>query len=469
MQKKPSFDTGLQKNQIIELEITGMADQGMAIGKYEGQVVFVPLCAPGDLCRVKVLKALKRMAYGKLVELIRPAHSRIEPECHVFAQCGGCCFLHIDYQEELRIKERMVSDALCRIGGFSGLPIEPIIGADSRKAYRNKALFPIGEDPQGGVVLGFYSRNSHRLVACDSCLLQPEGFKAAMDAFREWAKKYGDSVYDERTHSGVMRWLYIREAAATGQMMICVVINGQRLRHERELVQVLRANVPGLASVIINSNRERTNVALGKSFRTIFGEDHIVDKLCGLEFEISPQSFYQVNRDGAQRLYGIAAQYADLKPGELLLDLYCGTGTVGLSVLNQGESGARLVGVEVTKSAVEDARRNAKRNGIENARFICGDAARAVAELESEGLHPDVVVLDPPRKGCAPQLIDTVARLAPRKIVYISCDPATLARDLKLFSMYSSQGFSPVRCRPVDMFPGTGHVETIVSIQRKTS
>ena len=306
--------------------------------------------------------------------------------------------------------------------------------------------------------LGFYARNSHRIVPCEGCRLQPEEFTIAMRAFREWAKEYGDPVYDEAAHKGRMRRLFLRKAEATGEIMVCVVVNGNGLHHEAELAEAMRKAVPGLSSLVINSNTQRTNVALGRRCRTIWGRDSIRARLCGLEFEISPLSFYQVNRSQAERLYGIAADYAMPGEGSLLLDLYCGTGTIGLSMARRA---GRLIGVEVEPRAVENAIENAERNGINNAEFLCGDAGEAAEELARRGLRPEVVMLDPPRKGCTPEVIGTVAGMGPERVVYVSCDPATLARDLREFA---GRGYMAEEASPVDMFPGTGHVETAVRL-----
>lgn len=449
----------LSKNQYVEMEFTGMGADGSAVGRYEGEAVFVPMGAPGDRALVKIVKAAKTHAFGRLEKILEPAPCRVEPDCPVYRLCGGCCYRHITYEEELRIKERKVRDALERIGGIEEPPLEPIIGAKSREGYRNKALLPIGKGPEG-IELGFYARNSHRIVPCESCKLHPEEFDLAMKAFREWAGEYGDPVYDEASHSGRMRRLFLRKAEATGEMMVCVVVNGSGLRHEQELVRAMRGAVPGLASLVINSNRERTNVALGGSCRTVWGKDSIRDRLCGLEFEISPLSFYQVNRAQTEKLYGLAAEYAAPGREDLVMDLYCGTGTIGLSMAG---SAGKVIGVEVQPQAVENARENAKRNGLDNAEFMCADAAEAAGELERRGLRPGIVVLDPPRKGCGPQLVDTVVRMAPQRVVYVSCDPATLARDLKQFA---GKGYGMVKGRPVDMFPGTGHVETVCLLSK---
>lgn len=451
----------IEKNQLVELEITGMTAQGAGVGRAHGMAVFVPLTAIGDRAWVRIVKVTKKYAYGKLMQLVVASPDRVEPDCACYAQCGGCCYRHISYEAEKKVKEERVREALVRIGGFSQLPLSPLVGAASRNGYRNKALLPLGLSKEGELTMGFYAVNSHRIVDCSACLLQPAVFNQAMEAFRAWAKTYGDPVYEESTHSGRMRRLYLRYGEKTGEVLACVVVNGNGLHHEPELVEALRQAVPGLTSVVINSNREKTNVALGKKCRTAWGRDTIQDQLCGLTFQISPLSFYQVNRTQAERLYQLAGEYAELTGTELLLDLYCGTGTIGLSLAKKSR---RVIGVEIVPQAVENARENARINGIENAEFFCADAAKAAQMLAQRGERPDVVVLDPPRKGCSPELIQTVLDFGPRRIVYVSCDPATLARDLKLFA---ALGYAPVKATPVDMFPGTSHVETVVLLSQQ--
>lgn len=451
----------LKKNDLIELEITGYTAEGSGVGRYNDLAVFVPLAAQGDRLRVRILKTAKTYAFGKLEEILTPSPDRIAPDCAQFARCGGCVFRHIRYEAELRAKEQRVRDAIERIGGFRGIQTEPILGAQNPDGYRNKAQLPVAEAPGGGVDLGFFAAHSHRMIPCASCCLQPPVFTAAMEAFRRWAEQSGETVYNEQTGKGRLRHLYLRQARATGEVMVCVVVNGNGLHGEDELVQLLRQDVPGLKSVIINSNREKTNVVLGGKCRTVWGADFITDRLCGLEFHISPLSFYQVNHDQAERLYTLAGEYAALTGTETLLDLYCGTGTIGLSM---AKNAGRVIGVEAVQPAVEDAKKNAETNGIKNAEFFCADAAQAAAALKTRGVTPDVVVLDPPRKGCDAELIATVAAMAPGRIVYVSCDPATLARDMKLFA---EKDYLPQKVAPVDMFPRTQHVETVVLMSRK--
>ena len=453
----------MKKNELVEITITGYTAEGSGVGRWNGMAVFIPMAAVGDVLEVRILKVAKTHAFGKIERILSPSPARIEPDCPQFAQCGGCVFRHIRYEEELRAKEQRVRDAVERIGGFTNLPFRPILGALQPDGYRNKAQLPIGRAKDGSLTMGFYAHHSHRIVNCPSCKLQPPSFQAAMEAFRAWVPLSGDEPYEEATSKGRLRHLYLRQAEATGEAMACVVVNGNGVHKEDELVRLLRENVPGLKSVMVNSNRERTNVVLGKKNRVVWGQDHITDRLCGLDFHISPLSFYQVNRTQAERLYQQAADYAGLTGKETVLDLYCGTGTIGLSMAKKAK---RVIGVEVVAPAIEDAHKNAERNGIVNAEFLCADAAEAAAKLEARGERPDVIIIDPPRKGCAPELLHTVVQMNPERMVYVSCDPATLARDMRILA---ELGYAPQELTPVDMFPRTAHVETVAVLSRKSA
>lgn len=451
----------LQKNEIVEIEITGITAEGSGVGRVDGIAVFIPGTAVGDLAKIRILKTAKTYAVGKMEELLRPSPHRVQPDCPCFPQCGGCVFRHISYGEELRVKETRVRDAMERIGGLQNPDIHPILGAAATDGYRNKAQIPLGTDRQGKLIAGFYANHSHRIVECANCALQPKPFEQALTAFLEWGRQSGESVYDETTHRGKLRHLYLRMAPSTGEVMVCVVVNGNGLKGEKELAELLRQRVDGLKSVLINNNREDTNVVLGRRFRTVWGQDFLTDTLCGLQFRISPVSFYQVNHDQAERLYGLASEYAELTGKETVLDLYCGTGTIGLSMARRA---GRIIGVESVEQSVQNARENATLNNIQNAEFLCMDAAEAANQLMERGEHPDIVVLDPPRKGCTPELIQTVAQLNPSRVVYVSCDPATLARDSKLFQ---TLGYEIGPITPVDLFPRTRHVECCSLLYRE--
>lgn len=450
----------LKKNDIIKLNITSMTAQGSGVGKTDdGIVIFVPLSAPGDELMVRILKTKKTYAYGKIEEILSPSKDRIDWDCPCFSKCGGCVYRHISYNSELEIKHNRVKDAIQRIGGFTDLKINPVVANDNINRYRNKAQLPV-QNTKNGVELGFYANHTHRIVSCEDCLLQPELFKKVMDITKAFMETTNQSAYDERTGKGKLRHLYIRYGEKTDQLMVCYVVNRKGLKQEDVLVKELRKALPNLESVIFNSNRENTNVILGAKNRTAYGKDYITDILCGLEFKISPLSFYQVNRSQAEKLYTIAKNYADLKGDEVLLDLYCGTGTIGLTMADKCKS---LIGVEIVEDAIKDAEENARINNIDNVRFICGDASKAAKQLQSEGIKADVIIIDPPRKGCDSSLIDTIVEMSPDRVVYVSCDPETLARDLKLFA---EKDYSVKEITPVDLFSRTAHIENVALIVR---
>lgn len=449
----------LKKNDLIPLEIQSVTSEGSGVGRYEGMAVFVPGAAPGDQLVVRVVKVLSSYCYGIIREVVRPGPGRVEPACPVCRRCGGCSLRHLSYPAELAEKERWVADAVARIGGLS-LPVRPILPSPRADGYRNKAQYPIGAGPEGAFC-GFYAPRSHRIVPAGDCLLQPPFFAAIAGAVCRYIDQSGQKPYDEATGAGLFRHLYLRWGEATGQVMVCLVVNGERIPQPQLLVSMVLAACPGVTSILVNSNTRRTNVILGPVTRVVFGEPAIRDVLAGVEVEISPLSFYQVNHQGAELLYRQAAEMAALDPDDLLLDLYCGAGTIGLSMARRVKT---LVGVEVVESAVRDARRNAEKNGIQNARFLCADAGAAAAQLEAEGLRPTVVVLDPPRKGCDGATLAAVARMAPSRVVMVSCNPATMARDL---AVLQKAGYRPTAVQPVDMFPRTAHVEAAALLQKE--
>lgn len=445
----------LKKNDIVKLNIHALSSEGSGVARTDdGITVFVPDSALGDELEVRILKVQKTYAFGKIEKILVPSQDRITPTCSVGTKCGGCVYSHISYISELKAKEQRVKDAIKRIAKLD-IKVNPIISTGEISRYRNKAMIPAGLDKEGNISMGFYSKHSHRIVECSDCTLQPESFLKASGILRAFLKSKNISIYNESTGKGLFRHLYLRIAEKTNELMITLVINGDSLPFSDVLVDAFKAELPELKSVILNINKEDTNVVLGKKSRTLYGNGFITDVLCNLKFKISPQSFYQVNRKGAQLLYSKAAEYADLKGGEILLDLYCGTGTIGLSMAHKAKS---LIGVEIVPKAIEDAKENAKANGIFNARFICGDAAKAAQTLKAEGLTPDVIIIDPPRKGCDKSLIETIADFNPKRVVYVSCDPATLARDLAIFA---ELGFIAKEVTPVDMFPRTSHCECV--------
>lgn len=453
----------LTKNQIIPLEITSIASDGNGIGHYHGIAVFVPFAAPGDQLQVRIVKVLSRYCYGIIHQLERPAEQRIPSDCPVYGRCGGCALRHITYQAELAIKAGWVSDALRRIGGFEHtvLPIlpSPLVGG-----YRNKAQYPIGQRKDGKAFCGFFTRRSHLIVPAEDCRLQPESFSDIARAVCQYIDQSDEGVYDENTGQGLFRHLYLRRGETSGEIMVCLVATRHEIPHPEALVTAILAVSPKITSILLNVNSQATNVILGNQTYTLWGKDTIQDILCGVEVCLSPLSFYQVNHKGAEILYQTAAQLAALEQGEILLDLYCGTGTVGLAIAGQSTKIGQLIGVDVVESAIRNAWENARRIGMKNCRFLCADAAQASQQFASEGLHPHVVVVDPPRKGCNYATLEAIAIMAPRRIVYISCNPATQARDLKILA---GMGYHLTVVQPVDMFPRTAHVETVALLRRK--
>lgn len=447
----------MNKNDIITLEITDISAEGSGIGKYEGLAVFVPQTAVGDCISARILKVKKSYAFARMEELLAPSESRISETCPAFNRCGGCTLRHVDYSAECEIKYNRVRETMRRIGGVTIVP-EPIVASPNSERYRNKAQYPIAAD--GSV--GFYAPRSHRIIPNGDCLLEPACFCAASKALKAWTIKNNVSIYNEETHTGLLRHLYLRVARATDEVMVTLVINGDSIPNPKDLIARLsEALGESLKSVQLNINRKLTNVVLGDKNIVLFGSSTITDILQGIRVRISPHSFYQVNRDAAELLYSIAEDYA-APDGKTVLDLYCGAGTIGLSMARRAR---QIIGVEIVRFAVEDARFNAEQNGISNARFICADAAAAAEELAQTGITPDVVILDPPRKGCDEALLKTVAlSFAPQRLVYVSCDVATLARDTAILQ---ALGYSIEKYTPVDMFPRTTHVETVALFVKK--
>lgn len=445
----------LKKNDDIEITIDGMSAEGSGVGHFDGQAFFVNGTAIGDCVSAHIIKAKKNYAVGKIIKLITPSNDRVDSSCCVSDKCGGCCFRHISYDAELKIKEQRVRDAFSRIGHIDA-DISPIIGSPETDRYRNKAQYPVGTDTRDGhPVIGFYAFNSHRIVPCTDCLLQPEIFKDILEIIANWITEFGITSYDETKRRGLIRHIYIRRAHFTGEIMVCLVINGDGIPHSKELIDELKAAIPGFKTFVVNVNKSSTNVIMGSECKILYGDGFITDTLLGCKFKISPLSFYQVNSEQCETLYKKAAEFAELTGKETLLDLYCGTGTIGLTMAKKV---SRLIGVEIIPDAVKNAQDNAKENGFSNAEFFCGDAPLIANKLKQEKISPDVILIDPPRKGMGDGLVETVSEMSPSRIVYISCDPATLARDCARFVQL---GWEVKKIQPVDMFPHTAHVETV--------
>ena len=448
----------LKKNQIEEAEITAMSSDGNGIAKIDGMVVFVPYTAVGDKLKIRIVKVQKNYSFGIIEEILQPSPDRVDDHCPVYKKCGGCAFRHISYEAELRHKAEFVQSNLRRLGGLDPVML-PITPSPLVQGYRNKAQYPIREY-DGKIEAGFFAKRSHRVISCASCDLQPAFFEQILEYTKQFLEEYHISAYDEQTGKGKVRHLYIRYGEISGEVMVCLVVNSERLPHAAEYVEGLLKVCPQVVSVVLNINREQNNVILGQKCITLYGKDTIEDTLCDVRFELSPLSFYQVNRQAAEKLYRLAADMAQFEGNELLIDLYCGAGTIGLSMASKVRE---LIGVEIVPDAVENAKENAKRCGVENARFICADAKEAAAQLAAENLHPDVIVVDPPRKGCDLEVLQAIAAMAPKRLVMISCNSASLARDCKELE---ALGYHLEKAAPVDLFPRTTHVETVCLLSK---
>ena len=448
----------MKKNEIYRAAVSGFTSEGLGVCRVDGWAVFVPNAAPGEEYDLRITHVGKQAAYGRIETIITKSPHRVNRLCPYAKLCGGCDFWHLSYEAELEIKRQRVLDCLNRLGGQS-LQELPIAGAKSCLSYRNKAQFPVA--PHGkNLDAGFFKKGSHELIPIDRCLIQPELADRAKAAVLRWAREYRIAPYDENSHSGLLRHIFVRHGEKTGEVLVCLVTNGTKLPREKELVEALQKEVPGLASMAQNVNTRKGNAVLGEQTRILWGKDHIEDILCGLRFRISPRSFYQVNRDQAELLYKKALSAAALTGEETVLDLYCGTGTITLCLARKAK---RAIGVELIEAAIADAKENARRNSIENAEFFCADAGQAAQKLSAEGIRPDVIVVDPPRKGLSADVIEAIEKMAPKRVVYVSCDPATLARDVKLLC---NSNYTLTHAEAVDLFPRCAHVESIVCLMR---
>ena len=448
----------LEKNQIYEATITDYTTEGQGIAHIDGITVFIPNAIVGERVRVRIETLRKTWAAGKMTELLEKSPHRVNRECPVAKLCGGCDFWHMDYGEETRLKADRVKTCLNRMAGEQ-LEEIPILAAPDCHGYRNKAQYPVASK-KGRAYAGFFRAGTHDVVENSRCLILPRETDGVKDAVMDYANQYRIPAYDEIAHKGLLRHIYVRRGAVSGQILVCLVCNGSRIPHVPELVERLKA-IPGFTTLVLSVNTKKGNAVLGDQFITLYGPGFIEDTLCGLNFRLSPRSFYQVNHHQAQRLYRAAIDQAAITKEDLVLDLYCGVGTITLAM---AASAGKVIGVEVVEQAVEDARDNARRNGIENAEFFCGDAGQAALELEKQGIRPDVITVDPPRKGLNADTIEAITRMAPKRLVYVSCDPATLARDVALLK---ERGFALKFAQAADLFPRCAHVETVALLGRK--
>ena len=433
----------------ISLSITGYDAYGAGVSRLpDGMTVFVSGALQGERCLVQLDKVGKTAAWGHVLKVETPSPTRTVSDCPYFDSCGGCALRHMTYAEELAFKRQKVLDCLQRIGGWE--PDDFVIyGGENTERYRNKVQFPISHSS-----IGFYAAGTHAVTDVADCLLQPESASRLRRAVKEYMAAYQVPAYDETSKTGLLRHLYVRTNRA-GESLCCLLINGKALPHEKELAEALRSAEPGLRGVVLGINEKKNNVILGDSYRTLWGKDFLMDEMCGLTFRLSVPSFYQVNTPQAERLYGLALDFAALTGTETALDLYCGIGTITLCLARKAR---HVIGAEIVPQAIGDAKENARRNGIENVEFFCGDSSDVAARLSSDGVRPDVITVDPPRKGLAENVVDSIAQMAPARVVYVSCDSATLARDIKRFS---DRGYRPVKAAAVDLFPRTHHVETV--------
>lgn len=456
----------MQKNDELILKIEDMGVDGAGIGKADGMTFFVKDAVIGDVVRAKVMKLKKTYGYARLMELLEASPDRVEPKCPYYRQCGGCQIQALSYEKQLEFKERKVRNNLERIGGFSEIPMEPIVGMEEPYHYRNKAQFPVGTDKDGHIVTGFYAGRTHTIIPNRDCALGLPVNREILDLVIDFMEKYHVSAYDEKTGKGLVRHVLIRCGFTSKEKMVCLIINGKSLPHSEKLVEALR-KIDGMTSISINCNTGRTNVILGRKTVVLWGQEYITDQIGEISYEISPVSFYQVNPVQTEKLYGLALEYADLHGEETVWDLYCGIGTISLFLAQKAK---QVYGVEIIPQAIENAKRNAVKNGIENAEFFVGKSEEVLPEFyEKEAAagrkaHADVIVVDPPRKGCDEKLLETIVKMAPDRVVYVSCDSATLARDLKILC---ENGYELKRVRAVDQFCHTVHTESVCLMERK--
>lgn len=447
----------MKKNDIVEIEITALSSECSGIGKKDGMVIFVPFSAIGDKLEVKILKVNKTYCYGKIERIITPSPDRVTPDCPVYTKCGGCSLRHISYDAQLRAKEQFVKDAFTRIGGLSP-EFLPIIRNTNINGYRNKLQIPIGTDKDGNLIAGFYAFHSHRIVPCEKCLLQPDIFLKITADFLKISTGLNLTAYDETTHKGILRHLYLRKGYYSGEICLCIVV-AKNVPEIKILSDRLLEKYPDIVSSVINVNNRDTNVILGDEEIVLTSKNYICDIMCKNAVNIAPKAFYQVNTPCAEQLYSSACDFAEPK-GKTVLDLYCGAGTIGLSMARTAK---KIIGVEIVPEAIENAKQNALANGITNCEFICADAAEAARILHSRNLRPDVIMVDPPRKGCGRDACEQIAAFSAPRIVMVSCNAATAARDCAYFA---ELGYSTDKCVAVDMFSGTNHVETVVLLSK---
>ena len=457
--KQPSQKI-FSQNKTFKIDITGLTHEGQGVGKIEGFVVFVDGVLPGENVDIKIVKQTKSYAVGRLVNINNSSADRVKPFCPVYDKCGGCAVQHMSYQAQLDFKKDTVLQNIRRIGGLQNIKVNNTIGMENPFKYRNKVQYPVGSD-KGDIRIGFYETRSHNIIDSNLCDIQPDESNNIRDVVRDFCKDAGIAIYDEKTGKGLLRHVMVRKGFKTEEIMVVLVVNGNKLAKSDELVNKLLEYFPDIKSIILNVNTRNTNIILGDKNICIYGQKYITDYIGSFKFEISPLSFFQVNPIQTEVLYEKALEYAGISGNETVFDLYCGIGTISLFLSQKAK---HVVGVEVVADAICDAKRNADINGVSNVEFLVGEAEKVIPELYEQGVKADVVVVDPPRKGCDQLLLNTLVEMQPQRIVYVSCNPSTLARDLKYLTEH---GFEAKEVQPVDMFPWTGHVEAVVLIERK--
>lgn len=450
----------IEKNKIYTIEITDITAEGSGVGHIDGFAVFIPGSVPGDIVSVLIVKVLKNYAYGKVTEIITPSADRCDVSCPVFEKCGGCKLLHIKYEKQLEIKKDIVQNALKRIGGIE-CAVDEIIGAAGPERYRNKMIFPVGEDKHSQPICGFFRERSHDIIPLEDCLLGAEFNAPIISAVKEYMMKNHVSAYNEKSHSGLIRRIFTRTGTQSGEIMIVISANAEKLPNQNELIESLKCINPNVVSIILNVNKKRTNLVLGDKNIVLYGKSTISDRLCGMDYEISPHSFFQINHAQTEKLYRKAIEYAKITKDDEVMDIYCGIGTISLYA---AQFAKRVTGIEIVPEAIKNAKENAARNNIKNAEFFCSDASDLVPKMIEKGASPSVVILDPPRKGSDENTLSAIVTSGAKRIVYVSCNPATLARDLKFLL---GQGYAVKNVCAVDMFPNTGHVECCLLLCRE--
>lgn len=446
----------VEKNKVYEMEISSYGSDGEGVGKVDDFVVFVPYTARGDRILVKIVKVAKHHAFGKLERILQSSPARVEPSCAAFGKCGGCSIMHLNYEEQLWLKREKVSGCLRRIGGCQ-TPVEPVLGSKNTFHYRNKVQIPVGRRDER-IVAGFYAPHSHRIVPHESCVIEPEAVDEIVSCVRTHMERFSIEPYDEKTKRGQMRTIYVR-SAKSGERMVVLVTKTAALPGKERLIEDLKGL--GVVTLVQNIHPQPTNVVLGKEYRVLYGDGFLYDTIGQMRFQISPDAFFQVNARQTERLYETAIALAEISKEDTVFDLYCGIGTISLYAAKWAK---QVVGIELVESAVANAKENARRNQVDNVRFYCGDAGEITGRLQSKGVKADIAIVDPPRKGCSEELLQLLRDMNPKRVVYVSCNPATLARDVKILMEY---GFEVKKVQPVDMFCHSAHVETVALLQRR--